>query len=305
MVCGVGDRGSSWQSCMSGRAHLHARNVISTRGRCEHPSLGLRADVAHFMATVVEAEAPSMSIAVGTLTGQQLQFHLPPRASAKWLTQAIHDEQGVPTDQQRLIFAGTQLRTDVHIPLADCGVTDGAMIMMVLRLRGGVWCCSLTYAAVLCPAPNSINVSTRAEICIEIDASNCRHQLTTHLDQYLSSSQYASWPGFRDVSEGYDQALDHYLDTLVGQLEFSVVRVRQTLVRRTWSGGTVARRLACCWLCGDSRRSGSSLRRFSACCSVTSACPRWITSRGRLYLSSPQYAFTPCTYHNAVQTPSR
>ena len=47
----------------------------------------------------------------------------------------IEEKEGVPVDQQRLIFAGKQL--DGQKTLQECGINEGDSLSMVLRLRGG------------------------------------------------------------------------------------------------------------------------------------------------------------------------
>jgi len=53
-------------------------------------------------------------------------------ARLKW---TIEDKEGIPPDQQRLVCAGRQLE-DV-CSLAHYNLTEGSVVHMVLRLRGG------------------------------------------------------------------------------------------------------------------------------------------------------------------------
>jgi len=78
----------------------------------------------------------SDEIIVKTLTGKELKIIFDPSKSIAQLKDDIQNMEGIPPDQQRLIYAGKQLEDGRT--LADYEIKKGAKIHLVLRLRGGM-----------------------------------------------------------------------------------------------------------------------------------------------------------------------
>ena len=76
------------------------------------------------------------AVSVRTLTGKTFALVVAPTETVAGAMDQILEREGIPLDQQRLIFAGKQL--DRARALVDYGVRDGATVHLVLRLRGGM-----------------------------------------------------------------------------------------------------------------------------------------------------------------------
>ncbi|CAH8521354.1 unnamed protein product [Schistosoma haematobium] len=85
---------------------------------------------------IYHRQCVSMLIKVKTLTGKEIEIDIEQTDKVERIKERIEEKEGIPPQQQRLIFSGKQMNDEKLVQ--EYKMQGGSVIHLVLSLRGGL-----------------------------------------------------------------------------------------------------------------------------------------------------------------------